>query len=159
MKYNSTKDALNTIMREYGAEVLLGRLNAHLADLTDATVSEADKRLVYSVYENGAAAILEANIDEDDIERDVATQKAIQKLVDEAYISRDGAEKIVCEFTAALGWWDGEPLTPAPATEPVYSSGRTPPTNLGKDLVYCPICGQLMNTPADYCPHCGTPYK
>jgi hypothetical protein len=103
MKYNNTKDALAAIYRQFGADKLLGRLNAYLADLVDSDVSDAERRLAYAVFENGAAALLKNKINEPADEQETAMKKAIQKLTD-AFIAQSAAEKIIGEFAAALGW-------------------------------------------------------
>jgi uncharacterized protein YegL len=103
MKYGCTKDALAYIADKFGPEALLGRLYGYLPDFTNASVSGADKRLVYAVYENGAAAVLKNKLQASDAERETAKQKAVQML-NEAYITQPAAEKIIGEFTDALGW-------------------------------------------------------
>jgi len=47
--YDNTKDALDAIKKRFGDDALLGKLNALFADFAPS-VSQADKRLVYTVY-------------------------------------------------------------------------------------------------------------
>jgi len=59
--YDNSGDALAAIMRMYSADVLLGKLNSYFPDFAPS-VSAGDKRLVYAVYELGAAQILKNNL-------------------------------------------------------------------------------------------------
>jgi len=52
--YENSKDALAAIMKTHGAEVLLGKLNAHFPDFAP-TVWKDDKWFICDVYEHGAA--------------------------------------------------------------------------------------------------------
>jgi len=47
--YDNSRDALAAIMRIYGADVLLGKLNAHFSDFAPS-VSAGDKRLVVPAH-------------------------------------------------------------------------------------------------------------
>ncbi|MCL2186659.1 MAG: hypothetical protein FWB86_12535, partial [Treponema sp.] len=60
--YENTKDALNAIYKKFGADVLLGeKLKSYFSDFAPS-VSSGDKRLVYAVYEMGAAKVLKNNL-------------------------------------------------------------------------------------------------
>ena len=105
--YETTKEALAAIYKQFGADVLLGKLNAYLPDLAPS-ISGNDKGLVYMVYEKGAAKALKENINGSKENMESAVKVAVRNLT-EAYINQDIAEKIVYEFTDALGWKIGKP--------------------------------------------------
>jgi len=100
--YENTKEALIAIYKQFGADVLLGKLNAYLPDFAPS-VSSNDKGLVYMVYEKGATKVLKENINGSKEDMESAVKVAVRNLT-EAYINQDIAEKIVYEFTEALGW-------------------------------------------------------
>jgi len=105
--YDNSRDALDAIMKMYGAEVLLGKLNAHFPDFAP-DVPKVDKELVYDVFEKGAAQILKNNLNASPADREIAVKRAIQRLT-EAYIAQDMAETIIYEFKDALGWKVNKP--------------------------------------------------
>ena len=108
--YDNSRDALAAIMRMYGADVLLGKLNAHFSDFAPS-VSKGDKRLVYAVYELGAAQVLKNNLTTPQADKERAIKIATRKLT-EAHLTQDSAETIICEFAAALGWQVGKSEPP-----------------------------------------------
>ena len=110
--YENSKDALAVIMNKYGADVLLGKLNAHFSDFAPS-VSQNVKGLVYAFYEKGAAQVLKSHLNASQSDKESAVKIAIKKLT-EAYIVEDMAETIVYEFAAALGWQIGKPTLPKP---------------------------------------------
>ena len=110
--YETTKEALAAIYKQFGADVLLGKLNAYLPDL-EPSVSSNDKGLVYMVYEKGAAKVLKNNLNASKEDMESAVKIAVRNLT-EAYINQDTAEKIVYEFTDAIGW-KIEKAAPAPS--------------------------------------------
>jgi len=114
--YDNSRDALAAIMRMYGTDVLLGKLNAHFPDFAPS-VSAGDKRLVYAVYELGAAQVLKNNLTTPQAEKERAIKIAARKLTD-AFIVPDKAETIVYEFAAALGWQVCKPEQSAPPPKP-----------------------------------------
>jgi hypothetical protein len=95
--YDNSKDALAAIMNQFGHDILLGRLNAHFPDF--ASVSNSNKRLVYSVYELGAAKVLKNSLKASQADKEIAVKMAVRTLT-EAYISQDGAQTIIYEFAA-----------------------------------------------------------
>lgn len=136
--YNNTKDALTAIMSQFGADVLLGKLTSHLPDFAP-TVSVGDKRLVYAVYELGAAQTLKNNLNASSADKAIAIKIAKQKLV-EAHVAPNSAETIIKEFTAALGWKTGIPAPQAHATQkqthpPATPQTQTPPVDIATLII------------------------
>ena len=111
--YDNSKDALAAIMNKYGTDVLLEELKAQFPGFAPS-VSKNVKRLIYAVYENNAAKILESNPGASQTDKEIAVKKAIQKLT-EAFISRDMAETIIYELTDSLGWQIGKSALPPPS--------------------------------------------
>ncbi|MDR0474164.1 MAG: DUF6273 domain-containing protein, partial [Treponema sp.] len=129
-KHDNSKDALAAIMKQFGPDVLLGKLNAHFPDL--ASVPDANKRLVYAVHELGAAKVLKNNLTASQADKEIAVKIAVRQLTD-AFIVPEMAETIVSEFAAALGWQVSKPVPqpeppsppPQPAAAPIPNSGIT----------------------------------
>ena len=110
--YDNSKDALAAIMNKFGAEVLLGKINAYFSDFAP-DVSARDKSLVYSVYEKGAAEILKNNLNSSQTNKERAIKQAVKKLT-VADIPPDRAATIINEFAAALGWQLSKPTPITP---------------------------------------------
>ena len=123
--YDNSKDALAAIMRQFGADVLLGKLTAHFPDFAP-TVAAGDKRLVYAVYELGAAQVLKSNLNATQADKEIAVKVAVSKLT-ESHIALDSAESIVREFAAALGWQISKPSPQPTTTAPTATPPPTPP--------------------------------
>jgi len=134
--YENTKDALNAIYKKYGADILLGeKLKSYFSDFAPS-VSSGDKRLVYAVYEMGAAKVLKNNLNASKEDKEAAVKVAIQRLT-EAHFSKESAEKIIFEYVYALGWQIEKPkpepteaakkLSSTPNPSPISSS--TAPVN------------------------------
>jgi hypothetical protein len=98
--YDNRKEALAAIAEQFGVEMLLGKLNAILPDI--ARIPKDDKELAYLVYEKGAAQVLKEHINGSQADKQRAAKIAIGKLP--SWIAKEGAEMIIGEFTAALGW-------------------------------------------------------
>jgi hypothetical protein len=126
--YDNSKDALVAIMNDYGADVLLGRLNSLFADYAPG-VSQNVKGLVYKVHETGAAQILKDNISASQADKEIAVKKAIVKLTD-AFIVEDVAKTIIYDFAAALGWKISAPPPPQPQAQPITHSDT-----IGNDIL------------------------
>jgi len=114
--YDNSKDALAAIMSKYGTDVLLEECKSHFPDFAPS-VSKNVKRLIYAVYENNAAKILESNLSASQADKDIVAKKAIQKLT-EVFIAQDMAETIIYEITKSLGWQIGESVPPPPPLSP-----------------------------------------
>jgi len=100
--YENTKDALKAIYKLFGADILLGKLNAYLPDIAPS-ISANDKELVYAVYNKGASKAFKENLSGTQEEKERAVKIAVRNLT-EAYIAPEIAQRIVYEFTDALGW-------------------------------------------------------
>lgn len=134
--YDNSKDALAHIMREYGAEVLLGkRLRNFFLDF--AHVKESRKNVVFFVIESGAAEILKKNIGARTEEQEIAYRQAVERLIRKYPIERGEVESVMLEFTDALGWNINvqqqtlpkpQQTTPEPQTAP--APVQTPLSNL-----------------------------
>lgn len=116
-RYDNSKDALAFIMREHGADVLLGsRLKNFFRDYAP-DVRKSRKNVVFFVIESGAAEILKRNIAAGAGEQEIAFRQAVQKVINECPIERSEVESVMLEFTAALGW----KITIQPQEPPVQS--------------------------------------
>ena len=121
----NTKQALAAISKQFGADILLGKLNAYIADFAPS-LSTADKCLVNSVYEFGASKVLKESINSSQEDKERAVKIAVRNMT-EAYVAPDIAQNIICEFTDALGWKIDKPAPvkkeaaekPAPSTSSV----------------------------------------
>jgi hypothetical protein len=101
--FDSSKAALIYIAQKHGSAVLLGKqLKSFFADYTPQ-VSKNIKKLVFAVYENDAASILQKNLDSSQADKEIAFKQAVAKLT-EAFIAQEAAENIIGEFATALGW-------------------------------------------------------
>jgi len=110
--YDNSKDALDAIYRQFGADILLGKLNSYFADFAPSVNSNV-KKLVYSVYESGASKTLRAGLNGSQEDKERAVKLAVRNLTD-CFFEQDMAEIIIFEFTSALGW---ELTNPAPAPD------------------------------------------
>lgn len=128
--FDNSKDALASIMNQFGADVLLGKLNAYLPDIAPS-IPQKGKRLVYAVYENGAAQILKRNITASQADKEIAVNLAVRELT-EAYIVPEMARAIIYEFTNALGW----------------QVSVTEPTKPNHTQQHIPISNQSISVPA-----------
>ena len=117
MKYDNTKEALAAIYKQFGADVLLGKLNAYLQDFAPS-VPENYKKLAYAVHTFGSSDVLKANIKGSKEDKERAFKIAVRNLTDH-FISKKIAEDIVLEFTDALGWKIAKPVQPQPEQKPV----------------------------------------
>ncbi|MDR1135439.1 MAG: VWA domain-containing protein [Clostridiales Family XIII bacterium] len=101
--FDNTREAFIFIAQKHGSEVLLGKkLKTFFPDYTPQ-VSVNRKRLVFAVYENGAAAILQSYLHAKQADKEIAFKQAVAKLT-EAFITQEAAENIIREFAEALGW-------------------------------------------------------
>jgi len=123
VKYETTKEALAAIYKEFGADVLLGKINAHLSDFAPS-VPENYKKLAYAVHTFGASKVLKDNLNETQENKEAAVKVAVRCLTD-AFISKKIAEDVIFEFVDALGWKvSRQKITPEP--KPVTPSKPEP---------------------------------
>ncbi|MCL2186340.1 MAG: response regulator [Treponema sp.] len=119
--FDNSKAALAAICKQFGADVLLGKLKGYLPDFAPS-LKDNDKNLVYTVQTSGASKALKDNLNGSQDDKERAVKIAIRNLTD-AYISQEVAENIIYEFTDALGWKVVKPKAspksePKPAPEP-----------------------------------------
>jgi len=100
--YETSREALIAIFKQFGADILLGKLNAYIADFAPS-LSTANKRLVNTVYELGAAKALKESINGSQEDKERAVKIAIRNMT-EAFVAPEMAENIIYEFIDALGW-------------------------------------------------------
>lgn len=106
--FDNSKDALAYIAQKHGIAILLGgRLKSFFPDYAPQ-VSLNIRRLVFAVYENGAASILQDNLNSQ-ADKEIVFKQAVAKLT-ENFIAQDAAENIIYEFTMALGWQLSMPM-------------------------------------------------
>jgi len=155
--HENTKDALAAIYRQFGADVLLGRLNGYLPDFAPS-VSLADKELVYNVNKMGSSKALKEADKSSQEEKERAVKIAVRNLID-AYVASEVAEKIIYEFTEALGWdiqrssprADKKPESqpsaePLPKIKPAAASKNIKPSKVTRNNITKPV----MNAPQKY---------
>ena len=114
--FDNSKDALAAIHDKLGADILLGKLSAYFSDFAPS-VNINIKKLVLSVYDSGASKALKENLNGSADDKDRAVKIAVRCLTD-AFIAQEMAEKIVYEFTDALGWKVKKPAAGKTADEP-----------------------------------------
>jgi len=116
--YDNSKDALAAIYKQFGADILLGRLSSYFADFAPS-VNNNVKKLVYSVYDSGASKALKESLNGSQEDKERAVKLAARNLTD-AFIAPAMADNIIFEFTSALGWKVAKPeVQPAPQANSV----------------------------------------
>jgi|GEM_PF-553209 len=126
--YDNSKDALAAIFKQFGADVLLGKLNSYFADFAPS-VNNNVKKLVYSVNDSGASKALKASLNGSQEDKERAVKLAVRNLTD-AFIAQEMAENIIFEFTNALGWKIAKPAPkPAPAAPAPQPQPAPAPVN------------------------------
>jgi len=98
----TTKDALAAIYKQFGADILLGKLKAYLPDFAPS-LGDNDKNLVYTFQTCGASKALKENLSGSQEDKERAVKFAVRCLTD-AYLTQEIAHNIVYEFTDILGW-------------------------------------------------------
>jgi hypothetical protein len=126
--FDNSKDTLVFIAEQHGDTVLLGKqLKSFFPDYAPQ-VSANIKSLVFAVYEKGAAAILQANLNAKQEAKEIAFKQAVAKLT-EAFIAERAAENIIQEFAAALGWQlnASQPVHPSVLRQSAQTQHRSKP--------------------------------
>ena len=100
--YDNSKDALAAIIKQFGADKLLGKLNAIFPDFAPS-VDNKIKKLVYTVYDSGASKVLKENLNGSQEDKERAVKIAIRNMT-ENFIVSEIAENIIYDFIDALGW-------------------------------------------------------
>ena len=104
--FDNTKDLLAHIAAEYGLDALFSK--KYLSDHASPTLPQGKKRLVSEAFSCGAVKILQDNMDTDQQHKEIAVKQAVKKLTDLEF-SQEAAERIIREFTNAIGWVMQEP--------------------------------------------------
>jgi len=123
--FDNTKDLLAFIVSEYGSEALFAR--KYLSDHTSPMLPQGQKNLVKQAYDCGIVKILQNNMDSDQKQKLDAVKKATKKLIDLMY-SHEIAERVVWEFTNALGWGNTAPQNDNPVQTQPQPIPAPPPT-------------------------------
>jgi len=101
IEYCNMDKHLSAIKNEYGCDVLLGDLTSYFPSIY---FNKSKTKIVFlEVYNCGAAEILKEALLSSIADKDIAVQKAIDKLI-EAGIYAGKAKGIVSDFAFALGW-------------------------------------------------------
>ena len=100
--FETSREALVAINKQFGTDVLLGKLKAYLLDFAPS-LNENIKNLIYTVQTTGASKALKESINGSQEDKERAVKIAIRKMI-EAFVTSEMAENIVYEFTDALGW-------------------------------------------------------
>ena len=122
---------MEAIFKQFGVDILLGKLNAYIADFAPS-LSTANKRLVNSVYEFGASKALKENLNGSQEDKERAVKIAIRNMT-ESFVKDEMAEDIIYEFADALGW-KIEKITHSPKsdTKPAVTQTQSPPQSASK---------------------------
>jgi len=108
--FDNTKELLAFVAAEYGIDALFGR--KYFSDHTAPLMPQKQKNLVKQAFECGAAAILQNNMNSDQAHKEIAVKQAVGKMIDNYASAKEAAERVIWEFTNALGW---EITVPVPA--------------------------------------------
>ena len=100
--FDNTKELLTYIATEYGNDALFGR--KYFSDHSLPSMPQGQKNLVKQAFECGAIKILQDNMNSDQARKETAVKQAVGKLVDTYASAKEAAERVVWEFTNAIGW-------------------------------------------------------
>ena len=132
--FDNTKELLAFIATEYGNDALFDR--KYFSDHTLPSMPHGQKNLVKQAFKCGAIKILQDNLNSDQAHKKIAVKQAVSKLVDTYASAKEAAERVVWEFTNAIGWGMPEPLygitTQGSGGSVINTQGiSTPPINTG----------------------------
>ncbi|MCL2080093.1 MAG: DUF6273 domain-containing protein [Oscillospiraceae bacterium] len=105
--FDNTKELLEYIAAEYGNDALFGR--KYFSDHTAPLMPQGQKNRVKQTFDCGAVKILQDNMTSDQSRKETAVKQAVGKLIDEYGTSKELADKVIWEFTNAIGWGMAEP--------------------------------------------------
>ena len=108
--FDNTKELLAYIATEYGNDALFGR--KYFSDHTLPSMPQGQKNLVKQAFECGAIKILQNNLYSDQAHKGIAVKQAVRKMIDAYASAKEAAERVVWEFTNAIGWNLPEPVEP-----------------------------------------------
>ena len=121
--FDNSKQALDAIYKQFGADILLGKLSAYIADFAPS-LSMAEKRLVNSVNDFGASKALKESVNGSQEDKERAVKVAVN-IMTEAFVAPEMAVNIIYEFTDALEWKIGKQAVQTPAEESKKSTSST----------------------------------
>ena len=125
--FDNTKELLEYIAAEYGNDALFGR--KYFSDHSSPMMPQGQKNLVKQAFDCGAVKIIQDNANADQAHKEIAVKQAIGKLIDNYGTSKDFAEKVIWEFTNAIGWGMSEPTgRTAPPPQPQQLQQRATST-------------------------------
>ena len=118
--YKNFKDFLAGIMSEDGAEAVLGDLTPYFPIFSfqpfeyyayiNVSKYSMNKRIIHEVYGCGAAEILKNSLHASQADKEIAVQKAIEKLFERlkdiygCKLTMEESGCVIGEFITALGW-------------------------------------------------------
>ena len=138
--FDNTKELLAYIATEYGIAALFGK--KHFSDHTAPLIPQGEKNLVKLAFDCGAVKILQDNMNSDRQSKEIAIKQAVGKLTGIYSIAKDAAERVVWEFSNAIGWDIPEPQDPV-ISDQTSDSGVTNPPVI-PDLAPSPDTSRLM---------------
>ena len=120
--FDNTKDLLAHIATEYGLDALFSK--KYLSDHAAPSLPQGHKRLVSEAFSCDAVKILQNNINADQKNKEIAVKQAVKRLTDLMF-SQEAAERVIWEFTNAIGWGMAEPKSSSVPTQPEQSKSAS----------------------------------
>jgi hypothetical protein len=126
--FDKTEELLKFVAEEYGSDALFGK--KYFSDHTSPLMQQGQKNLVKQAFECGAVEIIKNNVNSDQQHKEIAVKQAVAKLIDTYASSTEAAQRVIWEFTNALGWGMQKPNQPPPTVTmgiPVQMPTPPPP--------------------------------
>ena len=117
--FDKTRDLLVYIAMEYGTDALFTK--KHLSDHISPMLHPGQKKLVMEAFSCGAVKDLQENMAANRQDKEIAVKQAVKKLTDLLY-TKEACEKLIWEFTYAVGWGLTEPQDSSSVQENIPSS-------------------------------------
>ncbi len=97
-------NTISYILKEYGKDIIWdkNKLNSYLYDLCPALKKE--RRRINLAFHTGAVKILSNACEKDEDERNIAINRSVSCLVNEADMAENAAKETIGYFVAAFGW-------------------------------------------------------
>jgi len=122
--FDNTKELLAYVAAEYGNDALFGR--KYFTDHSSPMMPQGQKNLVKQAFECGAVKVLQDNVNSDQAHKEIAVKQAVRKLEDTYASAKEAAERVIWEFTNAIGWGMPEPQYPIPSKTQHVTNIKTP---------------------------------
>jgi hypothetical protein len=147
--FDNTKELLSHIAKKHGYNALSS--DKYISDYSSPLMPKDQKNLVGQAFQCGAVKILQANMASNRQKKIIASKQAVRKMVESyASVKEEAVERVIWEFTNALGWDMPEPqdqdsgsgLTPAPdrgEDQSVKNRGRLEPRVRGWIIVVATV--------------------